>query len=201
MWHVRLRLAPLSCSSYYGSCAAVAACLVVVRVAIMNPLPLFTLGAWNPTVVGIIMVLFIVVCVFMVLTILIQKPQGGGLGAAFGGGSASSGQTAFGTKTGDALTVFTVLVFVAFLVFAVLLNLGMKPDKAAAAPAAQGTGGNTTAPATTPTETPGPAGGEAPTAPTAAPATSEPAPGATPATTPASTPAPAPEPAPTSTPK
>jgi preprotein translocase subunit SecG len=177
----------------------------------MNPLPLFTLGAWNPTVVGVIMVLFIVICVFMVLTILIQKPQGGGLGAAFGGGSASSGQTAFGTKTGDALTVFTVLVFVAFLVFAVLLNLGMKPDKAAAAPAAQGTGGTTTAPAntpaTTPTETPAPVGGEAPTPLTPAPGTSEAAPGATPAATPATTPvsapapAPTPEPVPTSTPK
>jgi preprotein translocase subunit SecG len=152
----------------------------------MNALPLFTLGAWNPTVVGIIMVLFIVVCVFMVLTILIQKPQGGGLGAAFGGGSASSGQTAFGTKTGDALTVFTVLVFVAFLVFAVLLNLGMKPDKAAAAPAAQGTGGNTTAPA----------GGTTPEGTTAPAEPSTTAPTATPATSPTSEPAPAPEPAP-----
>jgi protein translocase SecG subunit len=180
----------------------------------MNLLPLFTLGAWNPTVVGIIMVLFIVVCVFMVLTILIQKPQGGGLGAAFGGGSASSGQTAFGTKTGDALTVFTVLVFVAFLVFAVLLNLGMKQPKPGAGTAAQGTGGTTTAPATTPETTPAttpadpasapattPAGGEAPTTPSESATGLTPAPVPTPAPAPTPEPIPGPAPAPTGTPK
>jgi preprotein translocase subunit SecG len=85
-----------------------------------------TLGeGWHPMLVNSITVLFIVVCVFMVLTVLIQKPQGGGLAGAFGAG-ASSGQTAFGTKTGDALTVFTVAVFCIFLVLSIVLNLGLK---------------------------------------------------------------------------
>jgi len=143
------------------------------------------------------MVAFIVVCVFMVLTILIQKPQGGGLSAAFGGGAASSGQTAFGTKTGDALTVFTVLVFVTFLVTAVLLNLGMKPPgKVSESPAA------TTAPASEGAATSPAQAIETAPAPAAAP---EGTPATTPSTTPATSPAPsdpAPiEPAPGTNPK
>jgi protein translocase SecG subunit len=58
----------------------------------------------NPWATALLMVLFIGVSVLMVLAILIQRPQGGGLAAAFGGSSAGSGQTALGTKTGDALT-------------------------------------------------------------------------------------------------
>ena len=54
--------------------------------------------ALSPIVVGILAVLFLFICVLMVLTVLIQKPQGGGLSAAFGA-SSGSGQTAFGTKT------------------------------------------------------------------------------------------------------
>lgn len=90
------------------------------------PSPVVTMGeGWHPLLVNSITVLFIVICVFMVLTVLIQKPQGGGLAGAFGGG-ASSGQTAFGTKTGDALTVFTVAVFCIFLVLSIVLNLGLR---------------------------------------------------------------------------
>jgi protein translocase SecG subunit len=72
-----------------------------------------------------LMGLFLVVCVIMVLTVLIQRPQGGGLAGAFGSG-AGSGQTAFGTKTGDALTWMTVGVFVIFLLIAIVLNAGVK---------------------------------------------------------------------------
>ena len=65
-------------------------------------------------------VLFIVVCVFMILLILIQKGRGGGLASAFGG---AGGNTAFGSKTGDVLTWATSVVFGVFLVLAVALNL------------------------------------------------------------------------------
>jgi len=70
---------------------------------------------------------FIIVSLLLVLTVLIQKPQGGGLSGAFGSGS-GSGQTAFGTKTGDALTIFTVVMFFAWLVVAVLLNFAARPQ-------------------------------------------------------------------------
>src|SRR5690348_9560828 len=114
---------------------------------------------WNPYVVGLVTVLFLAVCLLMVLTVLIQKPQGGGLAGAFGSG-AGSGQTAFGTKTGDALTVFTIIVFVLYLIFAVVLNFAAKPGAITS-----GTTATSTAPAngTPPSGTPAaPANGAAP---------------------------------------
>src|SRR5437868_13729713 len=64
--------------------------------------------------------LFILVCVFMILLILIQKGRGGGLSSAFGG---AGGNTAFGSKTGDVLTWATSIVFGVFLLLAVACNL------------------------------------------------------------------------------
>lgn len=82
-------------------------------------------GVWF----NIAVLLFLLVCFVLVLTVMIQKPQGGGLSAAFGA-SSGSGQTAFGTKTGDALTVATILVFVVWLVLAVALNIMSRPSEA-----------------------------------------------------------------------
>ena len=64
--------------------------------------------------------MFIFVCLFMILLILIQKGRGGGLASAFGG---AGGNTAFGSKTGDVLTWATSVVFGVFLLLAVALNL------------------------------------------------------------------------------
>jgi len=69
------------------------------------------LGAWY---ISLLATFFIIICVFMVLVVLIQKPRGGGLSGAFGGGGGSA-QAAFGAKTGDFLTWFTVGCFVCFL--------------------------------------------------------------------------------------
>ncbi|MBX3362341.1 MAG: preprotein translocase subunit SecG [Phycisphaeraceae bacterium] len=82
--------------------------------------PLVTLAA-NQWLVGGLVVLGIVASVLMILTILIQRPQGGGLAAAFGGAGAGSGQTAFGAKTGDALTIMTIVVFIFWL----LVSMGL----------------------------------------------------------------------------
>jgi len=68
-----------------------------------------------------LLTLFIVVCIFLILLILIQKGRGGGLAGAFGGGA--GGQSAFGSKTGDVLTWATSVVFGVFLLLAILLNL------------------------------------------------------------------------------
>ena len=79
-------------------------------------------------VLGLLTAAFLFVCVLLVLTILIQKPQGGGLGGAFGaGGGGSSGQTAFGARTGDALTIATIVMFVVFLGTAIGLNFASRP--------------------------------------------------------------------------
>src|SRR5438874_13702767 len=68
----------------------------------------------------ITLVLFITVCIFMILLVLIQKGRGGGLASAFGG---AGGNTAFGSKTGDVLTWATSIVFGVFLLLGVAMNM------------------------------------------------------------------------------
>src|SRR3954464_3073186 len=63
---------------------------------------------------------FIIICLFLILIVLIQKGRGGGLASAFGG---AGGNTAFGSKTGDVLTWATSIVFGIFLILAITLNL------------------------------------------------------------------------------
>jgi len=164
----------------------------------------------NPWATALLMVIFIAISTLMVLAILIQRPQGGGLSAAFGGGSAGSGQTAFGTKTGDALTWFTISVFAAFLLFGIILNYATTPVAISAAPTAvTGAGPETPAGteaqpgAQTPPVTPpvdGQPGSVAPANPAGSPAPAETAPttpaSTAPTTLPSPSPAPAPAPAP-----
>ena len=64
--------------------------------------------------------LFIILALFLILLVLIQKGRGGGLSSAFSGGG---GNTAFGSKTGDVLTWTTSVVFGVFMILAVALNL------------------------------------------------------------------------------
>lgn len=128
-----------------------------------------------PIAINLMVVGFLIVCLIMILTVLIQKPQGGGLSGAFGSG-AGSGQTAFGARTGDALTVATIAIFLIYLLAAIGLNYTVRPTIAAPSEVQ----------ATTTEQTP-PA---VPGAPTATP-TTEPAPVAVPpaATEPAGEPA------------
>ncbi len=94
--------------------------------------------ALNSVMTNLLVVFFLVVCVAMILIVLIQRPQGGGLSGAFGAGGAGqgAGQTAFGTKTGDVLTWGTVSVFVIYVLVAIGLNYAARPDtsRATAAP-------------------------------------------------------------------
>lgn len=87
-------------------------------------------------------ILFLVVSVCLVLIILVQRPQGGGLAQAFGGGGGGT-DTAFGGRTGDALTYATVTAFGLYLVLAIALNIidlklqkGSKEEQPAAEQAA-----------------------------------------------------------------
>ena len=86
---------------------------------------------WNPVVTNVLVGVFLVVSIAMILLVLIQRPQGGGLSGAFGagGGGGGAGQTAFGTKTGDVLTGATITIFVLFLVTAIVLNFATRPPK------------------------------------------------------------------------
>ena len=154
---------------------------------------------------------FLIVSIIMILVVLVQKPQGGGLAGAFGSG-AGSGQTVFGSRTGDALTIATISVFVVFIVSAMAMTILSRPVAPTPVPTevnnaapVDGTA-PATAPATTTPTTPAPAQPAGatglPATTTAVPAAPEtPAP-ATPAAPAAPTtpdnaaPAPAPAPAP-----
>jgi len=84
--------------------------------------------------VGIMAMLFVATCLFMMLVILIQKPKGGGLSGAFGGAGGSA-QAAFGAKTGDLLTTITIACFVLFLGLAVGLVYAIRAEVAPVTPA------------------------------------------------------------------
>lgn len=71
----------------------------------------------------IVTFLFMFVSLGMVLIILVQRPQGGGLAGAFGGTGGSGTDTVFGGRVGDALTVATVVAFALYLLLAIGLNL------------------------------------------------------------------------------
>src|SRR5262245_2008508 len=90
---------------------------------------------WSNVWIVLAILFFLFLSVLLMLAVLIQKPQGGGLAGAFGSG-AGSGQTAFGANTGDALTVATIAIFVVWLLCAVGLNYGMRPASATPVPAA-----------------------------------------------------------------
>lgn len=92
-----------------------------------------TLANWDPMMVNILIAIFLMVSITMILLVLIQRPQGGGLSGAFGsgggGGGGGAGQTAFGTKTGDVLTWATIGIFITFLGFAIVLNFATRPPE------------------------------------------------------------------------
>lgn len=86
---------------------------------------MLVLAMWPTWVVGLLIAAFVAICLVLILAILIQRPAGGGLVGAFGSG-AGSGQTAFGTKTGDALTIATITMFLFYIVGAILLTHGVR---------------------------------------------------------------------------
>ncbi|MBL9119493.1 MAG: preprotein translocase subunit SecG [Phycisphaerae bacterium] len=134
---------------------------------------------------------FVVVSGALVLIILVQRPQGGGLATAFGGAGGGN-DTAFGGRTGDALTVATVGGFFVYLVVAIGLNIAdtsasaVVPDPAITAPAETTEDGSTPSGETAPKEgaannSPASGAPAAVTPPTTPPATQPTTPPATPA--------------------
>lgn len=156
---------------------------------------LLAMSGW---LLGLSVMGFFLVCLILILTVLIQKPQGGGLSGAFGS-SAGSGQTAFGAKTGDALTIFTIAVFVIYIIAAVGLNFALTPKKVDETQPQVGGAGATPTPGATTPATPTPTTPTAPTPETpfgAGPIQIQPTPvQVNPAPVPAPVPAPTPSPA------
>lgn len=72
--------------------------------------------------IGLLTFVLILVALFLVLVVLIQKPRAdSGLGAAMGGGAA---EAAFGAETGNVLTRATIISAVAFFLISFVLYLG-----------------------------------------------------------------------------
>lgn len=96
--------------------------------SLAQTLTLAQIPGWS---ISLLAIGFLIVCLSLVLIVLIQRPQGGGLSGAFGAGG-GAGQTAFGTKTGDVLTLVTIGIFVLFLLTAIGLNFAVRPPQAVA---------------------------------------------------------------------
>lgn len=62
--------------------------------------------------------LIVIVCLFLICLILIQRGKGGGLAGAFGG---VGGSSAFGTKAGDVFTRVTMVVATVWIVLSMIL--------------------------------------------------------------------------------
>ena len=67
--------------------------------------------------------LWVIVSLFMILIILLQRGRGGGLAGALGG---MGGSSAFGTKAGDVFTRITIGIFAVWLLLAMILVWTMK---------------------------------------------------------------------------
>lgn len=65
---------------------------------------MFAVWAWVP---GLLNVLVLLIGLFLILLVLIQRGKGGGLSGAFGG---VGGSSAFGTRAGDLFTRITIIV-------------------------------------------------------------------------------------------
>jgi preprotein translocase subunit SecG len=91
---------------------------------------------------------------FLIMIILVQRGRGGGLSGALGG---MGGQSAFGTKAGDAFTKITVGMSIAWIVMCIITSLALGRGKSVfesssvlpggTTPAATGAGPETTSPA------------------------------------------------------
>jgi preprotein translocase subunit SecG len=79
--------------------------------------------------IPILNTLAVLICLFMICLILIQRGKGGGLAGAFGG---VGGSSAFGTKAGDVFTRVTMIAAAIWIVLSMLLVVAYnRPRKSA----------------------------------------------------------------------
>jgi len=81
---------------------------------VLTPLWGVQVPTWVPPVLTVALLL---ASVFLICLVLIQRGKGGGLAGAFGG---SGGQSAFGSRAGDAftkITIYTALVWILLIMF------------------------------------------------------------------------------------
>ena len=93
----------------------------------MTFIDLVTLASWRGFMLGLLVTMFVLICLLLIGVVLLQKGRGGGLSSAFGG---AGGASPFGTKTGDVFTWITVVLAALFLLVAAVLDRTYLPKKA-----------------------------------------------------------------------
>jgi preprotein translocase subunit SecG len=89
------------------------------------------LPGWVPPLLNIVLLL---VGIFLILLVLIQRGKGGGLSGAFGG---AGGSSAFGSRAGDTFTRITIYVAAIWLLLIMFLIKSVQPPAPSAQPAPQ----------------------------------------------------------------
>ena len=88
-------------------------------------------------IIALFSFVLILLCLFTLLVVMVQKPKGdGGLGAALGGGSM---EAALGAETGSLLTKITIYSVIGFFVLTFALYLGNVGSKAGSVEESGGT--------------------------------------------------------------
>jgi preprotein translocase subunit SecG len=80
--------------------------------------------SWLPPTLN---ALIIVIGVFMILLVLIQRGKGGGLAGAFGG---VGGSSAFGSRAGDTFTRVTIITAAVWILLIMILSKAIQPPRA-----------------------------------------------------------------------
>lgn len=76
--------------------------------------------------IGLLSLIYILACIFLIFVVLIQKGEGGGLGGAFGGGAV---ETAFGSSADMTWKRATSVAAGLFIVLSLVLGLLETPPK------------------------------------------------------------------------
>jgi preprotein translocase subunit SecG len=82
---------------------------------------LWAVWPWVPPVLNIVLLL---VGVFLILLVLIQRGKGGGLAGALGG---AGGSSAFGSRAGDTFTRITIYVAAVWILLIMILIKMVQP--------------------------------------------------------------------------
>jgi preprotein translocase subunit SecG len=77
--------------------------------------------SWMPPVIAVTL---LVVGLFLILLVLIQRGKGGGLAGAFGG---AGGSSAFGSRAGDTFTKITIYVAAGWILLIMILIKTTQP--------------------------------------------------------------------------
>jgi len=103
----------------------------------------------------LLMLVYVVVCVALIITVLLQSSKGEGLAGAFGGGG-MSGAVFGGRGAASFLSRATAVLAILFMLMAIVLSfMGPSPSGVAGGPAAVQQGGGQPAQSTPATDVPG----------------------------------------------